>query len=318
MAGPAGVDLLHCEADVLDAVQRWHAWLQFERRLAEMTVISYRRDFDTLIGFIAEHQGSRIDLARLGNLTVSDFRAFMAKRRRDGLSNTSLARALSAIKSFFRYAKRTGIVENTAIGLIGSPKRPATVPKPMSVSEAGDAVDSVADLTDEAWVQARDVAILYLLYGCGLRISEALDLNCRDLPDSDRLRVVGKGGKERDVPVLPAVRRALDDYAALRPGESESDAPLFIGVRGGRLNPRIVRRRMQELRALLGLPESATPHALRHSFATHLLGSGGDLRVIQELLGHASLSTTQRYTDVDSEHLLEVYRRAHPRAKSGR
>jgi integrase/recombinase XerC len=316
MAGSAGVDPLLVQADLEEAAGRWHTWLRSERRLAELTLTAYQHDFNSLIGFVAGHYGDRVDLARLGGLTISDFRSFMAKRRNDGLGNASLARTLSALKSFFRFAERNNILQNSAIALIRTPKRPPGQPKPLSITEATITMESVDMLSDDAWIQARDGAVLFLLYGCGLRISEALNLNCRDLPRGDSLRIAGKGGKERDVPVLPVVKNALADYAALRPGAFEDDAPLFIGVRGRRLNPRIVRQRMQQLRVALGLPDSATPHALRHSFATHLLGSGGDLRVIQELLGHASLSTTQRYTGVDSEHLLEVYRRAHPRARS--
>lgn len=315
MVGPAGVDSLVIAADMADAVARWHTWLESERRLADLTLSAYQGDFNGFLGFLAAHHGARVDLSRLRGLTVNDFRSFMAKRRSDGLNNASLARTLSSLHSFFHYAERAGIVDNKAISLIRAPKRAASIPKPLSITEASTAVDTVAELSDDAWVQARDAAVLYLLYGCGLRISEALDLNLRDIPEGGFLRVLGKGGKEREVPVLPAVRQTIDAYAALRPGGGEPDAPLFIGVRGGRLNPRMVRKLMQQLRTALGLPDTATPHALRHSFATHLLSAGGDLRVIQELLGHASLSTTQRYTDVDADHLLEVYRNAHPRAK---
>lgn len=316
MVGPARVNSLLVQADVGDAVARWHVWLATERRLADLTLSAYLGDFNGFIEFIAQHHGARVDLSRLRDLTITDFRSFMAKRRSDGLNNASLARTLSSLNSFFHFAERAGIVDNKAVSLIRTPKRAASVPKPLSITEASSAMDTVAELSDDAWIQARDVAVLYLLYGCGLRISEALDLNLQDIPEGGFLRVVGKGGKEREVPVLPTVQQSLEAYTALRPGTADADAPLFIGVRGGRLNPRMVRKLMQHLRTAMGLPVTATPHALRHSFATHLLGSGGDLRVIQELLGHASLSTTQRYTDVDAEHLLEVYRRAHPRAKS--
>lgn len=315
MVGFAGVESVYLAADAGDAARRWHRWLHSERRLADTTVRAYLGDFNGFVEFLAHHHGAKVDLRRLRGLKVGDFRSFLAQRRRDGLNHASLARTVSALRNFFRFAERAAIFQCAAIAMIRAPKRAATTPKPLSITQASTAVDRIAELSGDAWVQARDVAVLYLLYGCGLRISEALDLNLRDLPGGGFLRVVGKGGKERDIPVLPVVEKMLTEYVALRPGGGGLDAPLFIGVRGGRLNPRMVRQRMQQLRSAMGLPHSASPHALRHSFASHLLGSGGDLRSIQELLGHASLSTTQRYIAVDAEHLLEVYRRAHPRAK---
>jgi integrase/recombinase XerC len=257
-------------------------------------------------------------------LRQGDFRSFLAHRRNHGLSNTSVARALSVLRSFFRHLERTGLVTNAAIRSVRSPKLPHSVPKPLGVEAAAAAREQIAFLHEEQWVNARDYAVLTLLYGCGLRISEALGLNHKDIGDLNHadvgsgaasLIIRGKGNKERMVPVLPVVRNAIDAYTALCPFANGREDPLFVGVRGKRLNAGIIQKSMREVRRALGLPESATPHALRHSFATHLLSAGGDLRTIQELLGHASLSTTQRYTEVETGHLLKVYRDAHPRAR---
>ncbi|MDP6706354.1 MAG: tyrosine recombinase XerC [Alphaproteobacteria bacterium] len=301
--------------DLGAALAAWHRWLASERRLAEKTLEAYGRDVDAFLAFLTPHLGHVPALADLDRLAIADFRAWLAARRRAGLKAASTARALAAVRSLFRFLERRGELESAAILAVRTPKQPHALPKPLAVSETLQTLDQASNADGEAWVGARDGAVLMLLYGLGLRISEALALDREAAPLGEALRVVGKGGKERLVPVLAAVAEAVDTYLALCPFALQAGDPLFVGVRGGRLNPRQVQRAMQRLRAGLGLPETATPHALRHSFATHLLGAGGDLRAIQELLGHASLSTTQRYTGVDAAHLLSVYEAAHPRAK---
>jgi integrase/recombinase XerC len=302
-------------ADLRDAVRDWRQWLSSERRTAELTTESYGRDVRFFIHFLAEHLGGPAALSDLSNLKPADFRSYLARRRGEGLSNSSLARSMSAIRSLFRFLERTDRVHNPAINAVRTPKRPHGVPKPLSVGQAKSSVEQVSQLQDENWLGLRDVAVLTLLYGCGLRISEALSLNNRDKPKGEVLIITGKGNKQRMVPVLNVVREAIESYLARCPFQLGDDDPLFIGKRGRRLDPGVIQRQVRRLRGLLGLPESATPHALRHSFATHLLSDGGDLRTIQELLGHASLSTTQRYTEVDADRLLEVYNSAHPSAR---
>lgn len=315
MARPAAVlSDAPAGADLRDAVRDWRQWLETERRSADRTTESYGRDVRAFVRFLAEHLGGPAGLADLANLTPADFRGYLARRRREGLSSASLARAMSAVRSLFRFLERTDRVHNPAVGAIRAPRRPRGVPKPLSVAQARESVRDVTRLQEESWLGKRDAAVLTLLYGCGLRISEALSLDRRDRPTGDTLVVVGKGGKERMVPVLRIVRDAIDDYVDACPFELGDGDPLFVGKRGRRLDPGVVQRQVRRLRGLLALPETATPHALRHSFATHLLSDGGDLRTIQELLGHASLSTTQRYTEVDARRLLEVYDRAHPSA----
>jgi integrase/recombinase XerC len=241
----------------------------------------------------------------------------MTARLKEGRSRTTIARAMSALRNLFRFLDRTGLVHNQALAAVKAPKPTKSVPKPLLPEDALALLRRALEAATEPWIGARNVAVLTLLYGCGLRIDEALSLNQVDAPAGDVMMVTGKGNKQRVVPVLPVVRDAIENYRALCPYSNETEKPLFYGSRGGRLNPGIVQRTMRGLRADLGLPETATPHALRHSFATHLLARGGDLRTIQELLGHASLSTTQRYTDVDAARLIEVYDRFHPRAVSG-
>ena len=245
-----------------------------------------------------------------------DFRAWLARRQADGLSRASTARALAALRGLFRRLDRRGLAHNAAIGVLRTPRLPRGIPKALAEDEARDVIDAVGDADTAPWVIKRDMAMFTLLYGCGLRIGEALALDCHQAPRGDAFAVTGKGNKQRLVPVLPAVHQAIADYLAAVPFAGETDAPLFVGVRGKRLDPAIAQLQMRKLRALMGLPESATPHALRHSFATHLLAGGGDLRTIQELLGHASLATTQRYTAVDEARLKAVYRDAHPRARA--
>ena len=307
-------------ADSAAARDDWLAWLRHERRGSPHTLAAYGRDLGAFLAFMTGHLGQPAGLAELSALSRADFRSWLAARGGERLTASSTARALSVIRSFFRFLERRGLAANSAIALLRSPKLPHSVPKALTAGEALEAVDAVADLSDEPWIAKRDTALLALLYGAGLRLSEALSLNLGDLPkakvgETTSLTITGKGRKQRAVPILPAVREAIEDYARSAPFDGDRDKPLFRGVRGARLSPRIVQLRLQQLRPLLGLPETATPHALRHSFATHILAGGGDLRAIQELLGHASLSTTQRYTDVDAAALLKVYDKAHPRAR---
>ncbi|MGE0120452.1 MAG: tyrosine recombinase XerC [Dongiaceae bacterium] len=307
-------------ADLAACVEDWLRWLRHERRASPHTLAAYRRDLASFLAFLAGHLGKAPALADLARLVRADIRGWLASRRTAGLRATSTARALSVVRSFFRFLTRHGHTANAVLSTVRTPRLPRAVPKALTTAEAAEAVDAAGDLAAAPWIGKRDTAILALLYGCGLRLGEALSLNRSDLPqvasgEIPTLVVTGKGRKQRAVPMLPAVVDAISDYIAACPYAGGRDAPLFRGARGARLNPRLVQGRLQELRARLGLPESATPHALRHSFATHLLAGGGDLRAIQELLGHASLSTTQRYTEVDTAALLAVYDTAHPRAR---
>jgi integrase/recombinase XerC len=302
--------------DLRAAIALWLDWLAGERRASAHTVAAYGRDLAAFFDFVGEHIGEVPSLDLIGRLSPADFRAYLAHRARDGAERTSIARFLSVLRGFVRFLDRRGLASAPALAVLRAPKLPSSVPKPLTVEDADATIAAAGDLTANVWQQKRDVALLTLLYGCGLRISEALGLCRAEAPLGDILVVTGKGRKQRHVPVLPAVRDAIGDYLAACPYPLARDGPLFVGARGGPLGPRLVQRQMQGLRGLLGLPETATPHALRHSFATHLLGNGGDLRAIQELLGHASLSTTQRYTKVEPEHLLAVYAAAHPRARS--
>jgi integrase/recombinase XerC len=318
-AGPEPVSLLLFAAasDLAAAIGAWLAWLETERRASPHTIAAYGRDLRIFLDFLQGHLGEPASLASLAALRPADFRAFLAHRAAAGLEKTSLARAMSVLRGFFRFLDRRGLVRNAALAAVRTPKLAAGVPKPLSADEAAATLDTVAALATQPWIGKRDLAILMLLYGGGLRLAEALGLTRGAAPIAPgTLTVIGKGSKTRMVPVLPAVAEAIAAYLAACPFALGPAGPLFVGARGGPLNPRLVQRRMAELRGLLGLAETATPHALRHSFATHLLAGGGDLRAVQELLGHASLSTTQRYTAIDAERLLEVYDAAHPRAKA--
>lgn len=292
-------------------------WLTHLRALdgrADLTVKAYGADVAGYLSFLAHHRGGTEGLAALAQVPLSDLRAWMAHERGRGVAPRSLARSLSAVKGFTGWlAEREG-VDATAVLSARAPRFQKKLPRPLSIDAAADVLDSVGDDARTPWVAARDTAVVTLLYGCGLRISEALGLTGADHPLAQVLRIRGKGGKERLVPVLPAARAAVAEYARLCPHDLTPTGPLFRGTRGGPLNPRLIASAMERTRNRLGLPASATPHALRHSFATHLLGAGGDLRAIQELLGHASLSTTQTYTAVDAARLMEVYARTHPRA----
>jgi integrase/recombinase XerC len=297
---------------------RWLTHLKSERRLSPKTLEAYARDIRQCLDFLCGHWGTRVTLAKFSKLEASDVRAFMAMRRADDIAGRSLMRTLAGLRSFGRFLEREGKGKVGALSAVRAPKVGKTLPKPLPMAAAkrlADA-DERAGETREAWVLARDAAVMALLYGSGLRISEALGLKRRDVPkpgEGDVLVVTGKGNKTRMVPVLQNVLQLIADYAAICPHALLPDGRIFVGARGGPLSPRIIQLAMARLRGALGLPDSATPHALRHSFATHLLSRGGDLRAIQELLGHSSLSTTQIYTGIDSERLLEVYRSAHPR-----
>lgn len=286
-----------------------------ERRLSPKTVEAYGRDIRDFQSFLAHHLGGPADLRALAALAPTDFRAYLAHRRNGGLGSASIQRLLSALRTFYRYIERRWDVANSAIALIKGPRAKRPVPKALSVVGAKDILRGDLNPAAPDWVKARTCAVLTLAYGAGLRISEILSLTTDALPLGDTIMILGKGGKSRLVPLLPAVRAAVADYAALCPHALDPDTPLFRGIRGGALGARTVQAEVQRLRGALGLPETATPHALRHSFATHLLAGGGDLRTIQQLLGHASLSTTQRYTDVDAERLKSVQAAAHPRGR---
>lgn len=301
-------------ADLIRAVESWLSHMTHNRDASSATTTAYRRDLDQFHAFLARHLDRPPALADLAALDLKTFRAFMAARRREGLTSRSLARTLSALRSFFRWMETEELISGRAIMRVQIPKVPHSVPKPLTVDRAKAVMDG-GMLAELDWVAARDTAVLLLLYGSGLRISEALGIITKDapLPGRDVLRIVGKGGKERLVPVLPVTQQAVASYMKLCPYPLEREAPLFLGAKGGPLSPRMIQLAMERMRGALGLPPTATPHALRHSFATHLLSAGADLRQIQELLGHASLSTTQVYTEVDRDRLLAVYDQAHPR-----
>jgi len=316
MAEPAPLDLpseVPLDPVLAGHMRDWLDQMAHEKRASDHTVAAYQRDLLAFVGFLTRHRGSRATLAMLEGLGATDFRAWLAARA--GMARTSTARAVSALRSFYRHLDRHDILHNPAATALRAPKLPHAVPKPLSVAETGDLLDSLGDDAAVPWIAARDAAVLTLIYGCGLRISEALGLNREAAPFADTLIVTGKGDKQRMLPILPVVKEAVESYLGLCPYVLPPDGPLFVGKKGARLSPRIIQLLIQRLRGALGLPQTATPHALRHSFATHLLAAGGDLRTIQELLGHASLSTTQRYTAVDAARLLDVYDSAHPRSK---
>ena len=315
---PQPIELDSADDSITLQMTRWLAHLGHERRLSPKTLEAYARDLRQCLDFLCAHWGTRVTLARFAALEATDIRAFMAMRRADDIAGRSLMRALAGLRSFGRFLEREGRGKVAALSAIRAPKIGKSLPKPIGIVAAkrfADA-DERAGETRETWILARDAAVMALLYGSGLRISEALGLLRRDVPlpgQGDILIVTGKGNKTRMVPVLRNVLELIHDYVAMCPHHLAQDKSICVGARGGPLSPRIIQLTMERMRGALGLPDSATPHALRHSFATHLLSRGGDLRAIQELLGHASLSTTQIYTGIDTERLLEVYRQAHPR-----
>jgi integrase/recombinase XerC len=299
-------------------IQAWLDHLSGERRSSAHTIAAYRRDLGQFLHFLREHLGETPNLALLVKLTAADLRAFLAARRLDGTQSRSLLRQLSGLRSFARYLERNRHGQIGAFAGLRSPKQARSLPKALPASAARALMDqeTLADGEKPQWLIARDAAVLSLLYGAGLRISEALSIKRKDAPlAADFVTITGKGNKQRSVPIIAPVRAAIENYIGLCPYPLAPDGPLFLGAKGGALSPRIVQLAMERMRGALGLPETATPHALRHSFATHLLGRGGDLRTIQELLGHASLSTTQIYTAIDTKRLTEAYLSAHPRAR---
>jgi integrase/recombinase XerC len=316
-AAPA-IELASADPSIAQEMARWLSHLGAERRLSPKTLEAYARDLRQCLDFLSNHWGERVTLKRFAALEATDIRAFMAMRRADDIAGRSLMRALAGLRSFGRFLEREGKGKVGALSAIRAPKVAKTLPKPLPMASAkrlADA-DERAGEDRETWILVRDAAVMALLYGSGLRISEALGLKRREVPrpgEGDVLIVTGKGNKTRMVPVLQNVLELVAEYVAICPHPLPAEGPIFLGARGGPLSPRIIQLAMERLRGALGLPDSATPHALRHSFATHLLSRGGDLRAIQELLGHSSLSTTQIYTGIDSERLLEVYASAHPR-----
>ena len=292
----------------LNARQIWMDWLQFEKRYPENTLDAYRRDLDHWLDFLA---GQSCPYSAIGKTIFREYLALLAE---GGLAKSSIARKVSSIRSFYRYGARSGHYPSVDISFMKPPKQPASLPKAVSKRDAKDLLAAIKALSGPDWVKTRDIAVLMLLYGCGLRISEALDLKRRDAPLGAWLRITGKGGKTRDVPVIDAVRMAVDAWLTVAPFDAGPEGPLFVSSRGGALNARSVQRLMEKLRLELGLDPTTTPHALRHSFATHLLAGGGDLRAIQSLLGHSSLSTTQRYTNIDTEQLRHIHHATHPRS----
>ncbi len=312
------IDLECADQTIVREMTRWLAHLRSERRLSPKTLEAYARDVRQCLAFLAGHWGKPVTLKAFAALEATDIRAFMAMRRADDIAGRSLMRALAGLRSFGKFLEREGKGKVGALSAIRAPKVAKSLPKPIQMAAAKRLADADERAGEERdpWILARDAAVMALLYGSGLRISEALGLKRRDVPkpgEGDVLVVTGKGNKTRMVPVLQNVLQLIEDYAVMCPHGLPPSGPIFLGARGGPLSPRIIQLAMERLRGALGLPDSATPHALRHSFATHLLSRGGDLRAIQELLGHASLSTTQIYTGIDSERLLEVYRSAHPR-----
>lgn len=315
-ASPADL-LIMAAPDLAGALDRWRRHLAAERRASPETVEAYGRDVDQFLRFLTLHLGRPPSIADLSALRPADLRAFLARRRRDGeVGARTLGRNLAGIRSLARFLERREGTNAAPFRAVRAPKAGRSLPHPVTASAGLRLADAGESLAEEPWVAARDAAVFSLLYGCGLRISEALGLSRREAPvgAARALRVTGKGGKTRIVPVLPAVVDRVEAYLRLVPFALDPDEPLFRGVKGGPLSPRIVQLAMERMRGVLGLDETATPHALRHAFATHLLGAGGDLRTIQELLGHASLSTTQIYTQVDAARLLEVWAKTHPRA----
>jgi len=308
-------DALPLADDLINAVAAWQGWLRFEKRAAANTVSAYQLDLNNLFRFINLHRGRQVNLALLAALSLSDFRAWLAHNAGADIQAPSRARAVAGVRSFFRWLDRSGQLHNNAIELLKLPKAARRLPRPLSEVDAADVVALAKNAVDENWVGLRDEALFTLLYGAGLRIGEALALTHADLAQPDRITVTGKGNKQRGVPILPIVRAALDKYLKTCPYAADANRPVFVGARGEVLNAAVAQRHLRVLRRQLNLPDTVTPHALRHSFATHLLASGADLRSLQELLGHSSLSTTQLYTKIDTGQLSQAYQAAHPRAR---
>ena len=298
-----------------EQIQNWLRWLSSEKRVSKHTLDGYARDLKSFFIFLVDHLGEEGSLKNLQTLRTQDFRSYMAFRNQQGISRVSLARNISTLKNFFRFLDRHNILKNDAIQALGSPKISRKLSKALDVTDAFKLLETLPLIYNEPWQAQRDKALFTLLYGCGLRLGEALGLKPNDIVDKKVLKVTGKGNKERLVPLLPLIIEEIEKYISLCPHQISLNDFLFRGSRGEQLNPGVVQRQMRKIRSYLQLPESVTPHVLRHSFATHLLEGGGDLRTIQELLGHANLSTTQLYTKVNAAKLSAEYQKAHPRAK---
>ena len=294
-------------------VDSWQTWLAKERRYAAHTLEAYQHDSECFFEFLAEYEGGKMSCKLLESLPLRTFRAWLAHRHKQGYAPTSTARALAVVRSFFRYANRQDKIHNAAIEAVRTPKLHKPLPKALSETQAGEAISMLEVMSEDDWVTKRDIALLTLIYGAGLRISEALSCRRKDIEGQDMARIQGKGSKERILPLLPVIQEAVQEYLAVCPFAIAPEDVLFLGKRGKPLQPAIFQKTVREVRKSLGLPDTVTPHAFRHSFATHLLGHGADLRAIQELLGHANLSTTQRYTAIDTDRLLDAYVKAHPR-----
>ncbi len=303
-----------CEPDLTKALGHWQQWLKVEKNVSKHTLRAYSGDLSQFVTFLSSHKARAINISDVSGTSLNEFRGWMSRQTMDGRANASRARTLSGLKNFLSWMDKQGIAHNSAIKTVRTPKMPRKLPRPLHESQA---LKVLEDNSGDGWIGLRDRALVTLLYGCGLRIDEALSLDIVHLPRDGFLRVVGKGRKERQVPVLDMVVDAINIYRAACPYAEEGTRPLFVGEKNGkRLNQGVAQKAMRDQRRALGLPETATPHALRHSFATHLLQNGANLREIQELLGHASLSTTQRYTDVNAQEMLAIYKKAHPRAQN--
>ena len=298
-------------AEVIELIDAWLAWLAGERGYSTHTLDAYARDLASFFKFWQDYLGRLPQKDDLRQTDIRTFRAFLSCQNNHHLGKSTMARELSSLKNFFKWLNRNHIITNTTLTAVSSPKKDKILPKALDVSQTLEVLDTASHFAKEEWQGLRDVAILTILYGCGLRISEALSLNVGDINHNDFLKIRGKGNKERLVPVLPVVKEKIAAYLKACPYQQKQGDALFLGARGERISPRIIQRNLEKLRRYLGLPETLTPHALRHSFATHLLAEGTNLRSIQELLGHASLSTTQRYTNVEIEHLKKEYQKAH-------
>ncbi len=306
---------LTCDTKLFNLLEEWQNNLKLDRRLARLTADSYLIDMKEFMHFLAEYLGKTVEISDLKKLKVTDFRSFLVWRTEQNIVRSSIARGMSTLRNFFKYCTRTGLFENAAIMTIRTGRGAKVLPHPLTIEDAKRFLNAVNDVVKDGWQAKRDKTLYLLMYGCGLRIAEVLSLNIGDIPlNGDAFVIRGKGNKERLIPLLPIVKRALNSYMKAIGGQ-EVGTPLFVGSRGERLNAGVVQRNVRAIRRHLNLPDTVTPHALRHSFATHLLQGGGDLRTVQELLGHSSLSATQRYTEVDRAHLINVYERAHPRAR---
>lgn len=303
------------QPDLQITIDQWLDWLTHEKRVSLHTVDGYQRDLANFFKFLAVHFGFKPGIQDLNTIEAREFRSFLSKRKSDGLKLRSLARNVSSVRSFFSYLEKNKFIENNATAMLKRPRTNKSLPKALNVKDALEAIKVPKTLAKKPWIGQRDTALFMLLYGCGLRLSEALAITKGQLEVKQSMVINGKGGKQRLVPILPAVHEAVTKYVSACPYKLTDKCLLFVGQQGKALNPGVIQRRMRQIRALMNLPNSATPHAFRHSFATHLLSGGGDLRTIQELLGHSSLSTTQLYTEVDTAKLSSVYNVAHPRAK---